>query len=135
MPQCQEPILCHTAPYPTYHQERVGLLGVPVSTGMSCSKVRTQRSQLSREPKSSLRQDSSGFYPRPELNLYFSSLYPNSTRERWSSKSADIPVSTGETTTSTQFPVPRGTRPKPSGHSNQGTARNRILLVYLCTQS
>ena len=63
------------------------------------------------------------------MSLYFSSLYPNSTRKSWSSKSADILVSTGETSNSTQFLGPRGTRPEPSGHRNQGTESFRLLSV------
>jgi hypothetical protein len=42
-------------------------------------------------------------------------------------------VRTGKTTTSVQIPGPTGTYPEPSGHRNQGTARNRILLVSICT--
>jgi hypothetical protein len=38
--------------------------------------------------------------------------------ESWSPRSADTPVSTGKTTTSTQISGPRGTRPEPSGHRN-----------------
>ena len=44
-----------------------------------------------------------------------------------------VPLSIGKTTTSAQIPGPRGTHPEPSGHRNQGTARDRILLVSICT--
>ena len=50
-----------------------------------------------------------------------------------SPRSADMPVSTGKTTTSVQIPGPRETCPEPSGHRNQGTSGDRILLVSVCT--
>jgi hypothetical protein len=53
--------------------------------------------------------------------------------ESWSPRSADTPVSTGKTTTSAQIPGPRGTLPEPTGQGNQGTAKNRILLVSACS--
>ena len=58
---------------------------------------------------------------------------PKYQGESWSPSSAYTPGSTGETTTSAQFPGPRGTCLEPSGHKNQGTARDRILLVFVCT--
>jgi hypothetical protein len=42
-------------------------------------------------------------------------------------------VSTGKTTTSAQVSGPRGTCPEPSGYRNQGTNRDRNLLVSICT--
>jgi hypothetical protein len=54
--------------------------------------------------------------------------------ERGSPGSANTPVSTGKTTISAQIPGPRGTRPQPPGHRNQGTAGDRILQVSICTQ-
>jgi hypothetical protein len=54
--------------------------------------------------------------------------------ECWSSRSADLLVSTGKTTASAQIPGPRETYPEPSGHRNQGTARDRILPVFIYTQ-
>ena len=53
--------------------------------------------------------------------------------ESWSPRCADKPVSTGKTTTSLQISGPRGTLPEPSGHRNQGSAGDRILLVSVCT--
>lgn len=44
-------------------------------------------------------------------------------------------MSTDETITSTQNPGPRGTCPEASEHSKQGSEGDRILLVYICTQS
>jgi hypothetical protein len=52
----------------------------------------------------------------------------------WSPKSVDKTVSTGKTITSLQIPSPRGTPPpEPSGHSDPGSAGNRILLVSVWT--
>jgi hypothetical protein len=42
-------------------------------------------------------------------------------------------VSIGKTTTSAQIPGPREIHPEISGHKNQGTAGDRILLVSICT--
>jgi hypothetical protein len=53
--------------------------------------------------------------------------------ESWSPRISDMPVSTGKTTTSVQIPGPRETCPEPSGHRNQGTSGDRILLVSVCT--
>jgi hypothetical protein len=53
--------------------------------------------------------------------------------ESWSVRSIYTPVSTGKTTASHQIPGKRGTLPEPSGHRNQGSAGDRILLVYVCT--
>jgi hypothetical protein len=53
--------------------------------------------------------------------------------ESWSQRSADTPVNTCKTTTSSQIPGPRGTHRVPSGHRNQGTAGERILPVFVCS--
>jgi hypothetical protein len=42
-------------------------------------------------------------------------------------------VSTGKTNISNQIPGPRGTPTEPSGHRNQGSAGDRILLVSIYT--
>jgi hypothetical protein len=39
----------------------------------------------------------------------------------------------GVLTTTSQIPSLRGTCPEPSGHRNQGTSRDRILQVSVCT--
>jgi hypothetical protein len=49
--------------------------------------------------------------------------------DSWTSKSVGTIESSGETTTSTHNPSPRGTSPEPSGHRNQGAFRDRILPV------
>jgi hypothetical protein len=54
--------------------------------------------------------------------------------ESWSSRSADTPVSTGETTTSAQISGLRGTQLEPSGHRSQGRAGDRIFPVSTCIQ-
>jgi hypothetical protein len=53
--------------------------------------------------------------------------------DSWSLRSAYIPVSTDKTTTSLQIPGPTGILTEPSGQRNQGLARDRILLVSICT--
>jgi hypothetical protein len=53
--------------------------------------------------------------------------------ERRSPMRAYTPTSTGKTTTSLQIPGPRATLTESSGHRNQGSARNMILLVSICT--
>jgi hypothetical protein len=53
--------------------------------------------------------------------------------EIWSPRSANTCVSTGKTTDPAQFPGPRRTCPEPWGHWNQGTGRERLLLVLICT--
>ena len=55
------------------------------------------------------------------------------SEESWSPRSANMPVSTDKTNTSAQIPCTRWTFPEPSGHRNQGTSRDRILLVSVCT--
>jgi hypothetical protein len=42
-------------------------------------------------------------------------------------------VNTGKTTSFAQIPGSRRTHPEPSGHKNQRTVEDRILLVSVCT--
>jgi hypothetical protein len=44
-----------------------------------------------------------------------------------------MPVSTAKAMTYDQIPGPRGSCSEPSRHRNQGTAKDRILPVYICT--
>ena len=59
--------------------------------------------------------------------------------ESWSPRNSITRVSIGTTPTSAQIPGPRGTHPEPSGHRNQGTAGDRILLQlgasWLCANA
>ena len=52
--------------------------------------------------------------------------------ESWSPRSTDKPVSTGKTTTSFQIPGQKWTHPEPTGHRNQGSAGDWILLASVC---
>jgi hypothetical protein len=54
------------------------------------------------------------------------------TGESWSPRSVDTLESIGKTITSAYIHSPRGTCVELSGHKNQGTARDRILLVSIC---
>jgi hypothetical protein len=49
--------------------------------------------------------------------------------ESWSPRNAFIPTSTDKTTTSLQIPYPREILTETSGHRNQGSAGDSILLV------
>jgi hypothetical protein len=86
------------------------------------------RALRTQEPRSSLRQDPSG---SRSCTTVLHTQIPS--EESWSPRSANMPVSTDKTNTSAQIPCTRWTFPEPSGHRNQGTSRDRILLVSVCT--
>ena len=109
------------------------------TTDVQRDSPRTSRSQ---ELRRRLGQVPPGFHLHPELILCHSSqswscataihtqIWP---WESWSPRNAYTSVSTGKITTSVQTHRLRGTLPEPSRHRSQGTARDKIVLVSVCT--
>jgi hypothetical protein len=58
--------------------------------------------------------------------------YTNTTRRELVSQESCTPERIGKATISVQISDPRGSLTEASGHRNQGSAGNRILLVSVC---
>jgi hypothetical protein len=86
-------------------------------------RTQEQRSGLGQEPSVSVCA-----WSRSSATELHTQIAPE---ESWPPRSADKPVSAGKITTSFQILDPRGTLPEPSGHRNQRSAGDRILLVSI----
>jgi hypothetical protein len=112
-----------------------GSTGTPVSTGNTTTSAPRElpRALRTQDPRSSLGQDPSSFRLCLELTLCHCFPCPKPLGKSWSPRSANTPVSTGKTTTSVHISGTKRTLAEPSGHRNQGRARDRIILVFMCT--